>query len=197
MASGFPNENEATAAQFEAEALPFMDALYNKALQLTRRPEDAGDLVQDTYLRAYRKFSSFTAGTNCRAWLFTILYSIFINKYRRDQREPGMVSVEHLEEEFHRALGNENWEADFKALADSELDWQEAEVGQALDKLPESFRSVVLLVDMEGLNYEEAAGVLNCPVGTVRSRLFRARKILFIELRDYAKKRGFIPGQNV
>jgi len=192
MASGFPNENETTAAQFEAVALPFTDALYNKAFHLTRSPEDASDLVQETYLRAYRTFSNFSAGTNCKAWLFTILYSIFVNKYRREQREPDKVSIDDLEETFHRTLADGNWEADFTALANSELDWLGPEVNQALDKLPESFRSAVMLVDVEGLNYEEAAGVLNCPVGTLRSRLFRARKILFVELRDYARRMGFV-----
>jgi len=192
MASGFPNENETTAARFEAVALPFMDALYNRAFHLTRSPEDARDLVQETCLRAYRTFSNFSAGTNCKAWLFTILYSIFVNKYRREQREPDKVSIDDLEETFHRTLADGNWEADFTALANSELDWLGPEVNQALDKLPESFRSAVMLVDVEGLNYEEAAGVLNCPVGTLRSRLFRARKILFVELRDYARRMGFV-----
>ncbi len=169
-----------------------MDALYNKAFHLARSHEDASDLVQETYLRAYRTFANFAAGTNCKAWLFTILYSIFINNYRKEQREPDTVSMDDLEETFHRTLADGNWEADFIALSNSESNWQGPEVSRALDKLPHDFRSVVLLVDVEGLNYEEAAGVLNCPVGTVRSRLFRARKILFLELRDYAQKMGFI-----
>src|SRR6266513_3616966 len=88
MASSLANENEAGAARFEAAALPFMDALYKQALHLTRRPEDADDMVQETYLRAYRTFSSFKEGKNCKAWLFTILYSIFVNKYRKERREP-------------------------------------------------------------------------------------------------------------
>src|SRR5260370_8809925 len=121
MASGFPDENETTAARFEAVALPFMDALYNKALFLTRRPEDANDLVQETYLRAYRTFSNFAAGTNCKAWLFTILYSIFVNKYRREQREPDKVSIDDLEEAFHRTLADGNWEADFLAPPNSDM----------------------------------------------------------------------------
>ena len=197
MASELPNENETTAAQFEAVALPFMDALYGKAIHLTRSPADASDLVQETYLRAYRTFFNFRAGTNCKAWLFTILYSIFINKYRKQQRDPDTVSLNELEEAFHRTLADENWETNFAALASSELDWQGPEVNQAFEKLPESFRAAILLVDVDGLNYEEAAGVLNCPVGTLRSRLFRARKILFVELRDYAQKMGFIRSPHV
>jgi len=192
MASSSANENEAAAARFEAAALPFIGALYNKALHLTRRPEDAGDMVQETYLRAYRTFSSFKEGTNCKAWLFTILYSIFVNKYRKEQREPDTVSIDELEETFHRTLADRDWETNFAALAGSELDWQQPEVNHALAKLPEDFRSAVLLVDVEGFTYEEAAAVLDCPVGTLRSRLFRARRLLFLELNDYARRMGFL-----
>jgi RNA polymerase sigma-70 factor (ECF subfamily) len=183
------NSEETVAARFEAAALPFMSALYNKASYLTRSPEDAHDLVQETYLRAFRTFSSFQEGTNCKAWLFTILYSIFINKYRKQQRQPDTVSVEELEEVFHRTLADSSWETNFAALAGSE--WQGTEVNQAIARLPEDFRSAVLLVDVEGFTYEEAAAVLNCPVGTLRSRLFRARRTLFIALREYAEKIGF------
>jgi RNA polymerase sigma-70 factor (ECF subfamily) len=186
MASEISN-SPADTADFEAVALPFLDALYGKALHLTRSPADASDLVQETFLRAYRAFSSFTPGTNCKAWLFTIQYSIFVNQYRKSQREPDLVSMDDLEEHFHRTLADENWAGDF-----SGVDWQGPEVNAALGKLPENFRTAVLLVDVEGLNYEEAAGVLACPVGTLRSRLFRARKILFLELRDYARQTGFI-----
>ncbi len=109
MASSSANENEAAAARFEAATLPFMEALYNQALRLTQRREDAGDIVQETYLRAYRTFSSFKEGTNCKAWLFTILYSIFVNKYRKEQREPDTVSIEELEEKFHPTLADPDW----------------------------------------------------------------------------------------
>jgi len=192
MASSFANENDAAAARFEAAALPFTGALYNQALHLTRRPEDASDMVQETYLRAYRTFSSFKEGTNCKAWLFTILYSIFVNKYRKEQREPDTVSIDELEETFHRTLADRDWETNFAALAGSELDWKGPEVNHALAKLPENFRSAVLLVDVEGFTYEEAAAALDCPVGTLRSRLFRARRILFLQLHDYAQRMGFI-----
>ena len=192
MASSSSNENEAAAARFEAAALPFMDALYSQALRLTRRSQDAGDMVQETYLRAYRTFSSFKDGTNCKAWLFTILYSIFVNKYRKQQREPDIVSIEELEEAFHRKLVDGHWETNFAALTRSELDCQEPEVNHALAKLPEDFRSAVLLVDVQGFTYEEAAATLECPVGTLRSRLFRARRMLFLELEDYARRTGLI-----
>jgi len=196
MASTIRNENETPADRFEAVAMPFMDALYNKALHLTRRPEDANDVVQETYLRAFRTFANFTEGTNCKAWLFTILHSVFINRYRKEQREPDMVSMDEREEAFQLTLADEQWESNFAALSGSELDWQGAEVNEALAKLPESFRTAVLLVDVEGLTYEEAAAVVNSPVGTLRSRLFRARRMLFVELHDYARKMGIIRRQN-
>ena len=197
MASSSPNECDNTAARFEAVALPFLDALHRKAWHLTRRPEDASDLVQETFLRAYRTFENFTEGTNCRAWLFTILYSIFVNKYRKEQREPDLVSMDELEEAHHRELADPAWDGEFAALAGKELDWQGPEISAALGKLPEEFRSAVLLVDVEEFTYEEAAAVLNCPVGTLRSRLFRARRVLFVELRDYARRMGFIQRQQV
>ena len=186
MPPSFPDETQMTTARFESAALPFMGALYHKAVVLTRRPEDASDLVQETYLRAYRNFASFTEGTNCKAWLFTIQYSIFVNKYRKAQREPELLSIDEMDEQFHGAIGQQNWEADFAAL-----DWREPEVDAALGKLPEGFRAAVLLVDVEELSYEEAASVLACPVGTLRSRLARARRTLFVELRDYARTKGF------
>lgn len=181
-----PDESQMTAARFERAALPFMGVLYHKALVLTRRPEDAGDLVQETFLRAFRNFSSFTEGTNCKAWLFTIQYSIFVNKYRKAQREPELLSIDEMDESFQRAISDPAWENDFAAL-----DWKEPEVDDALGKLPEGFRAAVLLVDVEELSYEEAAGVLACPIGTLRSRLARARRMLFVELRDYARTKGF------
>ena len=195
MAASFPNEPDAQTARFEAVAMPFMNALYNKALHLTRSPENAADLVQETYLRACRTFANFAEGTNGKAWLFTILYSIFINQYRKAQREPGLVSMDEWETTYHRELADPAWDDDFGQLVGSELEWQGPEIAQALGKLPEEFRAAVLLVDVEQLSYEEAAGVLNCPVGTLRSRLFRARRVLFVELSDYARKQGFIGRQ--
>ncbi|MBA3711856.1 MAG: sigma-70 family RNA polymerase sigma factor [Pyrinomonadaceae bacterium] len=173
-------------AQFEAVALPFTKSIYNTALRLTHRPEDASDLVQETFLRAYRTFSNFTPGTNCKAWLFTIMYSVFVNKYRKAQREPQLVSIAELEEKFHRSLATTEWD---ERVARNLTEFG-TEVDQALNGLPESFRLAVLLVDVEEMSYEEAADVLQCPVGTVRSRLFRARKLLFLELQQFARNKG-------
>ena len=197
MAPSFPNESDTPSARFEAVALPFMNALYGKALHLTRRPEDAADLVQETFLRAYRTFANFAEGTNAKAWLFTILYSLFINQYRKDQRAPDTVSMDELEEVFHQTLADPDWEANFIALVDSELDWSGPEVRTVLEQLPENFRTAILLVDVEELSYEEAATVVSCPVGTLRSRLFRARRLLFVALRDYARRLGFSKGAQV
>lgn len=176
-------------ARFEATALGFTKSLYGAALRLTHSAEDASDLVQDTLLRAYRGFESFAPGTNCKAWLFTILYSSFVNRYRKQQREPPGVSIEELEGRFHVWLRAPEQQADAAiAAASSE------EVERALRQLPESFRSVVLMVDLEELSYEEAAAALGCPVGTLRSRLHRARKLLFAALQGYARQMGYLKG---
>ncbi len=179
-------------AQFEQTALPHLRRVYNVALRLARRPEDASDLAQETYLRAFRTFDSFRPGTNCRSWLFTILYSVFINRYRKRKREGEQVPVEILEQDFHRVMATEFREAEWKALRAANLEAHGSEVAKALEELPESFRVAVLLVDVEGLSYEEAAEALQCPVGTLRSRLFRARKLLFVALRDYAQRAGYL-----
>lgn len=175
--------DDARRKEFEAAAIPFLTATYNFGLRLTRRPEDARDLVQETYLRAYRTFGNFQQGTNCRAWLFTILYSVFVNRYRKERREPKSVSVEELEERFHQVLT-----ADEPAGTAS---WTDPEIESALADLPETFRSAVLLVDVEDLTYEEAAAAMDCPVGTLRSRLFRGRKLLYTALQAEARRLGY------
>ncbi|MBI3492153.1 MAG: sigma-70 family RNA polymerase sigma factor [Acidobacteria bacterium] len=162
---------------FEREALPHLDAVYSFALRLTRRREDAHDLTQETFLRAFERFRGFTPGTNCKAWLFTITYSIFVNQYHRDRREPVFVGVDDRERSVPVSAPRERL-TPARAVA-------EADIEEALAQLPEDFRSTVMLVDAEGVSYEEAAHVLSCPVGTVRSRLFRARKMLAAHLRDY------------
>lgn len=163
-------------SRFEDEALPYLEAVYNFARRLTGRDEPAKDLAQDAFLRAYAKFDSFTAGTNCRAWLFTITYALFVNQYHRSRREPELAAFN--EEEFVPAAppGDASTPARATAAADVEA---------ALAQLPAEYRATVLLIDMEKLSYEEAAAALGCPIGTVRSRLFRARKHLAASLRDY------------
>ena len=166
---------------FEREALPHMGAVYNVARRLTRHEADARDLVQDAFLRAFQHFDSFTTGTNCRAWLFTITYSVFVNRYRRQQRQPALVAADEL-----------GWSLDDRAVDRRSLPpttparaTAAADVESALAELPDDFRAAIVLVDLEDLTYEDAAAVLDCPVGTVRSRLFRARKHLAERLRGY------------
>jgi RNA polymerase sigma-70 factor (ECF subfamily) len=178
-------------SEFEVTALPVAPALYRTARRLTRGPEDARDVVQETMLRAYRTFDRFQAGTNVRAWLFTILYSILTNSWRRRQRTPEEVPLEIVEERFAGALRASGVDAESRLLQRLEAS---PEIDSALGDLPEEYRAAVLLVDVEELSYEEAAAVLGCPVGTVRSRLHRARKLLFVALHDYARRAGVAEG---
>jgi RNA polymerase sigma-70 factor, ECF subfamily len=176
---------------FEATAIPFMRALHNTALRLTHDAHDAADLVQETFLRAYRTFANFAPGSNCKAWLFTILYSIFINQYRQAKRRPRIESVEELEERFHHFVQAPGDPAsDITTVEGWGWRWS-PEVERALRELPEQFRAPLLLVDIEGLSYEEAASVLGCPVGTVGSRLHRGRMSLFALLQEYAHQAGY------
>ncbi len=177
------------ARQFETIALPVMGALYNAALRLSSDPEDAADIVQDTFLRAYRTFDNFRPGTNAKAWLFTILYSVFINRRKKARREVGPLPVEELEQRYRLFM-----EAPAGELGEVEawgMRWPN-EIEAALRALPEGFRAAILLVDVQELSYEEAAAALGCPVGTVQSRLFRGRRLLFAALEDYARREGYV-----
>lgn len=174
-------------AAFERAALPVAPALYRTARRLSHGADAASDLVQETLLRAYRTFETFQPGTNAKAWLFTILYSIQSNIWRRERRSPDEVSLDDVNERFRRLVETDDRDAERQLLA--RLD-QSGEVDAALRRLPDAYRAVVLLIDVEELTYEEAARALACPVGTIRSRLARGRKLLFIELRDYAKRIG-------
>jgi RNA polymerase sigma-70 factor (ECF subfamily) len=177
--------------RFEELLRPLLPQLYGFAVRLSRNPETARDLVQEASLRAYRTFSGFEPGTNGRAWLFTILYSVFVNAYRKAAREP-VVSMEEMEARFERRLEPPDWEAYREIIDNPGLTWGPSEVEQALARLPDGFRTAVMLVDVEELTYEEASEVMDCPVGTLRSRLFRGRKLLASELQDYARSRGLI-----
>ncbi len=167
--------------------MPFAPMLYRTARRIAGRPDDASDLVQETFLRAYRTFANFQDGTNAKAWLFTIMYSIASNQWRADRRAPIEVPVEEVERRFGAALASEAGDAEQLMLARLEAS---PEVDRALRDLPEAQRAAVVLVDVEELTYEEAATVLECPVGTVRSRLARGRKQLFVALADYARRTG-------
>ena len=180
--------HEGRRERFEAEALPHLKAVYNHAWRLARREEDARDLSQETFLRAYQAFDSYTPGTHARAWLLKILYSVFVNRYRRDRRAPAEVSIDEMELRYPRHFAAPEQGTGVDPWRPSS--WAAPEVEAALAELPEAFRQAVLLVDVEELTYEEASAALGCPVGTVRSRLFRARRILAAVLEDYAGRRG-------
>lgn len=171
-------------AVFESEALPHLDTLYRVALRLTGDPAAAEDLVQDTMLRALRAWSSFRPGSNARAWLVTILRNQFINGWRSRKRAPVAVDMDAIPEPPD--LGDPDPEGRFfDELVDDE-------VLAAVDALPVDFREVLVLSDMEGLPYADIASTLGIPVGTVKSRLFRARRILQGRLRNYAESTGLI-----
>lgn len=174
---------------FEKEFLPHADALYNFAFHLTYDEDDANDLVQDTFLKAYRFIDSYERGTNAKAWLFKILKNGFINEYRRKTRQPNEVDYEdfltYQEKDDAALVGELDLRDDlFKGLIGDE-------VTKAVNELPVDFRTVILLSDVEGFTYEEIAKIIDIPIGTVRSRLHRARNLMKEKLRDYAKKMGY------
>ena len=180
--------------EFEREALPHMDLLYNYALRMTGNPDDADDLVQETYLKAYRFWDKYEKGTNIRAWLFRIMKNSYINRYRKETKEPDTVDYEEVQN-FYNTIRAES--ADPNDLQEKIFGGLlEDEVARALESLPEDFRTVVILCDIEGLSYEEIAEFVDCPIGTVRSRLHRGRKMLQARLHGYAKHRGFIPDEH-
>lgn len=177
---------------FEEEALPHLRRVYAMARRLDRDPMAVEDLVQETYLRAYRTFDNYRRGTNPLAWLLTILHSIHSNRRRRRWREPEAKDDEKLETIAERAAQDRDWEQAFVESAGAGR-WGAGEAAdRALDALPAAFREVVLLVDLGELTYEEASRVLGCPVGTVRSRLARARRRLAVELAGYAEEKGLL-----
>ncbi len=177
--------------RFEDEALPHLDALYSMALRLSRNSDDAGDLLQETVLRAYRFFHQFEAGTNCRAWMLTILFNNFRNGYRKASREQPAASSE----DFERKLETESLRVDPAASnpeAMLSVQGMEGEVETALAALPAEFREAILLVDVEELSYQEVSGVLEIPIGTVKSRVSRGRAILRDSLSAFARARGLV-----
>lgn len=179
---------------FEGEAVPHMDILYSFALRTTGNPDDARDLLQDTYLKAYRFWDKYEKGTNIRAWLFRIMKNSYINLYRKETREPDTVEYEKVENFYDSIRDDSRASADLQQTMFGGLLGDE--VTAALQGLPDDFRTVVILCDIEGLTYEEIAEFLDCPIGTVRSRLHRGRKMLQKWLFDYALQRGFVRGED-
>src|SRR4051812_30447080 len=179
---------------FEQAAMVHMDSLYATGLRMTRNPGDAEDLVQDTMLSAYRFFNKFEPGTNCKAWLFKILTNTFINKYRKRIREREVRDI--IDQDETPSLMSED-------VAEASRDPEGTMIGallsddvkQALETIPYDYRMAVVLCDLEEFSYKEIADIMDCPVGTVMSRLHRGRRLLQKSLRDYAIREGFVKGE--
>jgi RNA polymerase sigma-70 factor (ECF subfamily) len=184
----------ADQAKFAEMAMEYMPSLYTAALRMTRNPSDAEDLVQETYLKAYRAFNSFTEGTNLKAWLYRILTNTYINAYRAKKRRPEESDIDDLENFYlYRRLGGLEGASAGRSAEDEVLDhFTETEVKEAIEALPEQFRMAVLLGDVEGFSYKEIAEILDVPIGTVMSRLHRGRKAMQKRLYDLAAERGLI-----
>jgi RNA polymerase sigma-70 factor (ECF subfamily) len=185
----------ADQAKFSELAMEYMPSLYTAALRMTRNPADAEDLVQETYLKAYRAFGSFTEGTNLKAWLYRILTNTYINAYRAKKRRPEESDVDDLENFYlYRRLGGLEGAVAGRSAEDEVLDHiTETEVKEAIEALPEQFRIAVLLGDVEGFSYKEIAEILDVPIGTVMSRLHRGRRALQKRLYEFGRQRGLVP----
>ncbi len=182
----------ADQATFAEQAMPLMDSLYGAALRMTRNKADAEDLVQEAYLKAYRGFGGFQAGTNLKAWMYRILTNTYINIYRSKKRRPEETDLAEVEDLYlYRRLGGLEGATAGRSAEDELLEtFTEGEIKQAMEDLPENFRMAVLLADVEGFSYKEIAEILDIPIGTVMSRLHRGRKGLQKQLYEFAVARG-------
>jgi RNA polymerase sigma-70 factor (ECF subfamily) len=174
---------------FNNEFMPHISSMYNFGYRLTLDADDAKDLVQDTYLKAYRFVESFQRGTNAKAWLFRILKNSFINDYRKKSKEPSKVDYQEVEAYYNSEDVDRQITPDLRV--DSLKDMIGDEISNALNSLDVDFRTVIILCDLEGFKYEEMAKILDIPIGTVRSRLHRARNLLKEKLSEYAKSMGY------
>ena len=177
--------------------MDLMPSLYAAALRMTRNPSDAEDLVQETYLRAYRGFGGFQEGTNLKAWLYRILTNTYINTYRAKKRRPDETELDEVEDLYlYRRIGGLEAAMAGRSAEDELLErFTDAEVKEAIESLPENFRLAVLLADVEGFAYKEIAEILDIPIGTVMSRLHRGRKALQKRLYEFAVERNLAPTQ--
>ncbi|MBA2752517.1 MAG: sigma-70 family RNA polymerase sigma factor [Actinobacteria bacterium] len=184
----------ADQARFVDLAMEHMSSLYSAAVRMTRNPADAQDLVQETYLKAFRGFHTFEEGTNLKAWLYRILTNTYINTYRAKKRRPEQSDVDDVEDLYlYRRLGGLEAAAAGRSAEEEVLDhFTDADVKKAVESLPEQFRMVVLLADVEGFSYKEIAAIVDVPIGTVMSRLHRGRRALQKALFDFGMARGLV-----
>lgn len=183
------NETE-RRARFERDAMQYVDQLYSAAMRMTRNPQDAEDLVQEAYTKAYASFHQYKPGTNLKAWLYRILTNTYINLYRKRQRQPQQSTVDTLED-WQMAQAAEHTSTGLRSAETEALDrLPDSDVKEALQSIPEEFRLAVYFADVEGFAYREIAEILDIPIGTVMSRLHRGRKLLREMLTDYARDRG-------
>ena len=173
---------------FQSEIVIHSDSLYSFAFQITGNSDDANDLVQETLLKAFRFFSSFELGTNAKAWLFQILKNTFINQYRKSSKEPHKVDYDDVQNFYENIKAGEVKSK--HTVGDAFSSVLDDELLVALNNLPDDFRTIIILADIEGYSYEEISEFIDRPIGTVRSRLHRARKILYSQLYSYAEKHG-------
>lgn len=178
--------------EFEREALKHLDALYGAALRLTRSASDAEDLVQDAFVKAYRFYDRFEPGTNMKAWLFRILTNTFINKYRRSTRERKVLEGREAEPVGDGVMSRAAMRTLTDPISEAHRRIITAEIQEALDSLPEDYRVMIVLADVEELSYKEIANIVGCPIGTVMSRLHRARKKMQRRLLDQAVHLGIV-----
>ncbi|HSK07185.1 MAG TPA: sigma-70 family RNA polymerase sigma factor [Acidimicrobiia bacterium] len=185
----------AEQSDFERDAMQYTRQLYSAAMRMTRNPSDAEDLVQETFLKAYRAYHTFEEGTNLKAWLYRILTNTYINKYRKESRRPSEVDLGAVEDLYlYRNIGSEESAEAARTTEERVLDGLvEADIKKAVEDLPENFRLPVLLADLEGFSYKEIAEILDIPIGTVMSRLHRGRKAMQKSLWEYAVNRGLVP----
>jgi RNA polymerase sigma-70 factor (ECF subfamily) len=182
----------ADQATFEDDAMEYAPQLYSAALRMTRNPADAEDVVQETFLKAYRAYGSFQAGTNLKAWLYRILTNTYINKYRKAQRRPHEVELGELQDIYlYKRLGEQSGASE--SAESTALDmFVDQDIVEAIESLPEAFRMPVLYADVEGFSYKEIAEILDVPIGTVMSRLHRGRKALQRKLWNLAVEQGLV-----